>query len=254
MTKSFQKKIDKVKLFAYLYYLGIEAILRVYSARVKNSGKNTLQFICPFHDDERLGSTIAYLGKNDFVCYACGVGGSLEKLVLQYASILHGIPLSDFNALLEAIVIDLGIPRESVVSDGDWNGSTVKRETVDENLYISLFGAPYFIIEKNFTVVPLPNGGALRVPTEVEKVYYKTLLIKDRNNHDEVIRQKARSVFREQVQHMTYADAEALMKKQLPLLQQIIKTRFDEEVTYRKNFLARKMLIDAYLQKKSGRA
>jgi hypothetical protein len=160
--------------------------------------------------------------------------------------------MENFNELLEAIASDLGIPRESIVSDGEWNGETIKKESIDENLYVSLFGSPYLIVEKGFTVVPVPEKKALRVPTEVEKVYYKTILIRDRNLHDEIIRRKARSEFQKQISLMDYAEAEALMDKQISLLSKILKNS-TEEVQYRKNLLARKMLIDAYIKRRNGK-
>jgi alpha-amylase len=69
----------------------------------------------------------------------------------------------------------------------------------------------------------------MRVPTNVEKIYFKTLYIRDKKMHDAIIINKARAIFRSQIEKMTFEDAEKLMHKQMDILAKIFKTALPEE-------------------------
>lgn len=247
------KHVDKDLLKEALECIGIGSVVEFYSPETRTRG-NIMLFICPFHNDTKLGSTMAYLDKNDFCCHACDVGGPVDKLAVQFAKKMHPQDANNFDAILDHIVEDLCIPRETVIR-GNWNGQQVKKEVVDETLYISLFGSPYIILEKDFSPVTLPNKKAMRVPTNVEKIYYKTLFIRDRKFHDQVVLVKARSVFTSLVEQGNVAQAEELMNKQITILKKILKvSALPEEEEFRKNIIARKKAIDAFIAKKNGGA
>ena len=245
------KHVDKNLLKEALEGYGIGPLIDFYSNETRVRG-NIQHFICPFHDDKRLGSTMAYLDKNDFCCHACGVGGSVEKLAVQFAKKMHPQDADNFDAILDHIVEDLNIPRETVVN-GNWNGEHTERETVDETLYTKMFGSPYVILEKDFSAVTLPNKKAMRVPTNIEKIYYKTLFIRDRKLHDHVVLVKARANFQREVEVVSTEQATWIMNKQIELLKKILKTSaLPEEETFRKNIIARKKAIDAFIARKNG--
>ncbi len=247
------KHVDKDLLREALECIGIGSVVEFYSPETRTRG-NIMLFICPFHNDTKLGSTMAYLDKNDFCCHACDVGGPVDKLAVQFAKKMHPQDANNFDAILDHIVEDLNIPRETVVR-GNWNGEHVKKEVVDETLYFNLFGTPYMVLEKEFAPVTLPNKKAIRVPTNVEKIYYKTLFIRDRKMHDHIILVKARSVFQNEVERLTVAQAEELMDKQISILKKILKvSALPEEETFRKNIIARKKAIDAFIARKNGGA
>ena len=107
-------------------------------------------------------------------------------------------------------------------------------------------------MEKEFETVVLPNKKAMRVPTNVEKIYFKTLYIRDRKLHDAIIINKARAVFRSKIEKMSYSEAEELMQKQMNVLAKIFKTALPEEEQVRKVALARKKAIDNFIAKKKN--
>lgn len=243
--------VDRILLKDELECLGIEEVVRYYSPKIRTRGRLVL-FLCPFHDDTNLGAATAYSEKNDFCCHACGVGGSIDKLAVQFAKKMHPQDAHNFDAILEHIVEDLNIPKSSVVR-GDWKGGEqTKREVVDETLYFNLFGSPYIMLEKEFAPVTMPNKKAMRVPTNVEKIYFKTLFIRDKKLHDRIVLVKARSIFQTEIEKEG-VDAEALMEKQLLLLKKILRvSSLPEEEEFRKNVLARKRVIDNFIARKKG--
>lgn len=248
------KHVNKNLLEDVLNAIGIADVVDYYSAKTKPLGtrKGIHLFLCPFHDDTNLGSAQAYIEKNDFCCHACGAGGPLMKLVIQFAKNAHPTDANDFDKLLDHIVEDLNINRDSVVNNGTWDGNHEKKVTVSEDLYIALFGVPYISMEKEFETVVLPNKKAMRVPTNVEKIYFKTLYIRDRKLHDAIIINKARAVFRSKIEKMSYSEAEELMQKQMNVLAKIFKTALPEEEQVRKVALARKKAIDNFIAKKKN--
>lgn len=245
------KYISRQLLEEYLQYIGIQAVVERYSAESKplRGRNNIMLYLCPFHPDTRLGAAQAYLDKNDCYCNACGAGGGVQKLTYQFAKNTHPSHANDFNALLEDIVEDLGIPRSSVVEDGDWKKDR-KLETVDETVYIELFGAPYLTMEKKFAVVPMPQGKSLRVPTEVEKIYFKSLFMRDRKLHDVIVIKRAREMFRKEIASMNIEEAKAFSEKQIGLLKKIFKAALpNDEQSFRQSLLTRKEVLDAFIAK-----
>lgn len=106
-------RIDKNKVKDALL---ISDIVQKYSDKFETHGK-TITFLCPFHDDHKLGSCWAYLDAHAFTCSACKERADVLRLTSQYA----GIPLSDMNSLLERIVSDFGLPKEQFAQDGNQN-------------------------------------------------------------------------------------------------------------------------------------
>ena len=250
------KHVNKRLLEDVLNAIGIEAVVNFYSAKTKplSSRKGIHLFLCPFHDDTNLGAAQAYIEKNDFCCHACGAGGPLMKLTIQFAKNAHPNDANDFDKLLDRIVEDLNINRESVVDNGKWDGTTKSCATINEELYIKLFGVPYLTLEKEFEIVPIPNKKAMRVPTNVEKIYFKTLYIRDKKLHDNIIIKKARSIFRDDIEKLSVEEAERLMEKQLGILTEIFKCTLPEEEQIRKQLISRKKAIDSFIAKKKGEA
>lgn len=97
---------DKVKNALTLYDVAS------HYTQVKTKGKLTY-FLCPFHDDQHIGSAYFYNDGDHFICHACGVEGDVLKLLSGFTQ----IPLSEMNSLLECAVRDFGLNREQFLND-----------------------------------------------------------------------------------------------------------------------------------------
>ena len=89
--------------------ISILEVAQAYSPKINERVRKPL-IICPFHEDKNLGSCRIYPDTNTFKCEACGAHGDTLKLSSGYL----GIPLSEMNELLERLVSEFGIVRETV--------------------------------------------------------------------------------------------------------------------------------------------
>lgn len=244
------RSISKELLKYEIDSLGADIVVGAYLSPDRyRSDSRLLHFICPFHDDNNLGSAMVFLNKSpqDFYCYGCSKSGTLFDLAIGFARKAHPADAGNFNNLLEHIVEDLHISRDRVVESG---GSFKKEAVVKEEVYQELLGEMYFVIEKDFEKVLIPEKKVLRVPTNTEKVWYKTLYISDKKLHNRIVVIKARCLFWDFLNKTNSVDAiEKFSQKQLFLLGEIPNILIEEERIYRKHAIERRKAILALLKK-----
>ena len=173
--------IDKEKVKAYIPILELS---RMYSAQIRENTRRPL-IICPFHPDKTLGSCRIYTDTNTFKCESCGAHGDMLKL----ASGFLGIPLSDMNELLERLIQEFGIPKDSVRVD--YTPGAKKQPPPAERLtpeeYKELMHSDHYSIPTQYEEVEYEEGIFDYVPQSKITIYYRSLAVKDPEFHDWVV-------------------------------------------------------------------
>lgn len=245
------KTVSKTLLAEELNSLGGRVIVEGYLSpdRYREDGR-LLHCICPFHNDENLGSAMVFLNKpvQDFYCFGCSRGGKLIDLAIGYAKRMHPADEGDFNKLLDHIVDDLNINRDRVVESGC--GYRAKQETIKDEVYEKLFGYPYIVIEKDFEKVVIPGKKVMRVSTDVDRLWFRTLYLTDRDFHNNVVLTKARTLFRKFLnENNDIEKIEKFSQTQIDLLRLFPNLPILEEQEMRKNAIARKRALAAFKRK-----
>jgi len=156
-----QKPISKEKVKAAL---DIMDICHAFSGQVDTRPKQPL-ILCPFHQDKRLGSCRVYADTNTFYCESCQTSGDALKLASGYM----GIPLTEMNELLEAIVSRFGIDRDSVTVDSNKKPTVNKKSLLSVEGYRFLnFGKEYFEIPIQFYTFEFEND---EIESYIEETY-----------------------------------------------------------------------------------
>lgn len=165
-------------------HISILEVARKYSPKIRESTRLPL-IICPFHQDKNLGSCRIYPDTNTFKCESCGAHGDTLRLASGYLD----IPLSDLNRLLEALIVEFGIPKDAVSVDYNPKGyvqpKPIERLSPDE--YKELLHDDHYTVPTKFELVEYERGEYDYVPCEHTKIYYRTLATKDPEFHDWVI-------------------------------------------------------------------
>lgn len=172
-----QKPISKEKVKEVL---DIMDVVHAFSGQVNERPKQPL-ILCPFHNDNHLGSCRVYRDTNTFYCEACQTAGDVLKLASGYME----IPLSNMNELLESIVSTFGILRESVEVDSQKRPSIKKPDLLSVEDYQWLNrGKEYFEIPVEFDTFELENDEVEYWPVRYQKIYFRSLALKDPWEHD----------------------------------------------------------------------
>lgn len=173
--------IDKEKIKDHISILDLS---RMYSAQIRETARRPL-IICPFHQDKHLGSCRIYTDTNTFKCESCGAHGDMLKL----ASGFLGIPLSEMNELLERLIQEFGIPKDTVRVDYTPGAKKapvpIDRLTPEE--YTELLHSDHYSIPSQFEVVEFSDGEIDYIPQSKITIYYRTLAVKDPEFHDWVV-------------------------------------------------------------------
>ncbi len=160
--------------------LDIMDIAHSFSGRVDERPKQPL-ILCPFHEDHNLGSCRVYTDTNTFYCEACQTSGDALKLASGYM----GIPLSKMNDLLEAIVSTFGISRDSVEVDSQKKPTVRKPDLLSVEQYRFLnCGKEYYEIPVEFDTFEFENDEIEYWPVRCKKIYFRSLALKDPQEHD----------------------------------------------------------------------
>lgn len=169
---------DKVKAV-----LDIMEVAHAYSGQVNTRPKQPL-ILCPFHNDRNLGACRVYTDTNTFYCESCKASGDALKLASGYM----GIPLTEMNELLEEVVSRFGINRDSVTAESTRKPTVNKKKLLSVEAYQFLnFGKEYYEIPIAFDTFEFENGEIEYWPVRYQKVYFRSLAMKDPREHDWVI-------------------------------------------------------------------
>lgn len=174
--------------------LCISDVVQRYSKRFEIKRK-IIVFLCPFHNDEHLGSCYAYLDAHKFTCESCRESADVLKLASAYV----GIPLSDMNELLERIVEDFGFNREAFTKDS--SNEDYKREKIEDtdlladDEYIRLVGSA--VIKKAAESKKILIAGEEQTAvTRYDYLYYRTLAKRNKTEYDEMLCNQSRVIWR----------------------------------------------------------
>lgn len=169
---------DKVKAV-----LDIMEVAHAYSGQVNTRPKQPL-ILCPFHNDRNLGACRVYTDTNTFYCESCKASGDALKLASGYM----GIPLTEMNELLEEVVSRFGINRDSVTAESTRKPTVNKKKLLSVEAYQFLnFGKEYFEIPIAFDTFEFENDEIEYWPVRYQKIYFRSLAMKDPREHDWVI-------------------------------------------------------------------
>jgi len=175
-----QKPISKEKVKAAL---DIMDICHAFSGQVDTRPRQPL-ILCPFHNDKRLGSCRVYTDTNTFYCESCKASGDTLKLASGYM----GIPLTELNELLEEVVSRFGIDRDSVTAESTKKPVINKKKLLSVEAYRFLnFGKEYFEIPIKFDTFEFENDEIEYWPVRYQKIFFRSLAMKDPKEHDWVI-------------------------------------------------------------------
>lgn len=203
--------LDKKKIKAALT---IADIVKRYSDRWEVRGK-TIVFICPFHNDHKLGSCWAYLDARGFTCESCKERADVLKLASQYT----GISLQNMNDLLERIVNDFSLPRQMFLSDGKSfeNYHKIDFDLPTEEEYQRLLGCSILRRPAEKKRV-LMNGVKREVVVRYDYLTFPALAKRDSCAYDNEILNRSRYVWRRLSELAERADKDVAFSKHLESL------------------------------------
>lgn len=240
---------DKVKAV-----LDIMEVAHAYSGQVNTKPKQPL-ILCPFHNDRNLGACRVYTDTNTFYCESCKASGDALKLASGYM----GIPLTEMNELLEEVVSRFGISRDSVTAESTRKPTVNKKKLLSVEAYQFLnFGKEYFEIPIAFDTFEFENDEIEYWPVRYQKVYFRSLAMKDPREHDWVICAITRTPWFKDKMYVAqciregrrdaYQFTEWLINAKEELLYDAVldKRAYREEMAIRRRDL-KEMLVDAEL-------
>lgn len=240
---------DKVKAV-----LDIMEVAHAYSGQVNTRPKQPL-ILCPFHNDRNLGACRVYTDTNTFYCESCKASGDALKLASGYM----GIPLTEMNELLEEVVSRFGINRDSVTAESTRKPTVNKKKLLSVEAYQFLnFGKEYYEIPIAFDTFEFENGEIEYWPVRYQKVYFRSLAMKDPREHDWVICATTRTPWFKDKMYVAQCIREGrrdacsftewLIKIKEELLYDAVldKRAYREEMAIRRRDL-KEMLVDAEL-------
>ena len=181
MTRRKAPPISKEKVKDVISILDIA---EKYSDRINRRPRQP-QILCPFHEDRHLGSCRIYTDTNTFKCESCGAHGDTLTLAAGYL----GMKNSALNELLEALICEFGIQRESVQVDYTPGCRFVKKppDRLSPEEYTKLLHDDHYSVPCRFEEIEYEEGVIDYVPVEYNHIYYRTLALKDPAFHDWVI-------------------------------------------------------------------
>lgn len=212
--------------------ISILDVAEKYSDRI-NKRPRQPQILCPFHEDRHLGSCRIYTDTNTFKCESCGAHGDTLTLAAGYL----GMKNSALNELLEALICEFGIQRESVQVDYTLGCRVVKKppNRLSPEEYTKLLHDDHYSIPCRFEEVEYEKGEFDYVPVEYNHIYYRTLALKDPEFHDWVICTVSRKYW------LRYADMLFTCQRiGFTLMEEIIQSEMEE---------SKKLLLKGLLNK-----
>ena len=246
-----QKPISKEKVKEAL---DIMDVAHAFSGQINTRPTQPL-IICPFHNDRHLGSCRVYTDTQTFYCESCGTHGDMLKLASGYMD----IPLSSFDELLEAVVSRFGINRDSVTVDSTKKPTVNKQNLLSVEDYKFLnYGKDYFEIPVEFDTFEFENDEVEYWPVRYQKIYFRSLAMKDPAEHDWTICAITRTPWFKENMYIAQCIMEG-RRQDCEFSEMIVKTReelleaavldkcvFREEMAARRRDL-KEMLVDAEL-------
>jgi len=181
MTQRKPRPISKEKVKEVISILDVA---EKYSDKI-NKRPRQPQILCPFHEDRNLGSCRIYTDTNTFKCESCGAHGDTFTLASGYL----GMKSSGLNELLETLICEFGIQRESVQVDYTPGKKVIRKppERMSSEEYTRLLHSDHYSIPCRFEEIEYEEGEFDYVPVEYNHIYYRSLALKDPEFHDWVL-------------------------------------------------------------------
>lgn len=183
------KYLDKTKIKDALT---IPDVVKLYSSKYKVRNK-TIVFLCPFHNDQHLGSCWAYSDSHVFKCSSCGEKADVLKLVSAYT----GIAVSDMNSLLDRIVSDFGLCRESFLAESSITTKVTyitPSDPLNDMEYARLTGSSVIKCYKHDETDNLPKKTSNY--DQYDTIYFSSLRKRDYKKYESEICIRSRIIWR----------------------------------------------------------
>lgn len=243
--------IDKEKIKDRISILELS---QMYSPQIRENTRRPL-IICPFHEDKHLGSCRIYTDTNTFKCESCGAHGDMLKL----ASGFLRIPLSNMNDLLERLIQEFKIPKDSVRVDytpGKKSAAIpIDRLTPEE--YTELLTSDHYSIPFQFEEMEYADGEIDYVPQSKITVYYRTLAVKDPEFHDWVVCTVSRIYWLRYAHMLDYCQQigfvlmENVITEKMKIMSKLLFKALINKANYRPELRLRNELLSEELMEKA---
>ena len=252
MSRGKKKKDKPISKEKVKDCISILEVAQVYSPKINERAKKPL-IICPFHEDRNLGSCRIYPDTNTFKCEACGAHGDTLKLASGYL----GIKLSEMNALLEKLVSEFGIIRDTVVVEYNGNSKTSPPERLSPEEYKELLMSDHYSIPSRFEQIEYEENEWDYVPCEYSNIYYRTLAVKDPEFHDWVICTVSRKYWQRFTDMLFYCQSinftlmEEVLAKKIENSKRLLKKGLVNKQLYRQELRLRNQILNESLIERS---
>jgi len=233
--------------------ISILEVAQAYSPKINERVRKPL-IICPFHKDRNLGSCRIYPDTNTFKCEACGAHGDTLKLSSGYLD----IPLSEMNELLERLVSEFGIIRETV--EVEYTGTSTpppppERLTPEE--YTELLMSDHYSVPVKYEQIEYEENEWDYVPSEYSNIYYRTLAVKDPEFHDWVICTVSRKYWQRFTEMLFYCQSinfvlmEEVLAEKIENGKRLLKKGLVNKQLYRQELRLRNQILNETLMGRS---
>lgn len=248
--KKKDKPISKEKLKEQLSIL---EVAQAYSPKINEKVRKPL-IICPFHEDRNLGSCRIYPDTNTFKCEACGAHGDTLKLASGYLN----IDLSEMHVLLEKLVSEFGLIRETV--EVEYTGKTKPApppERLSPEEYIELLMTDHYSLPSKFEQIEYEEGEWDYVPCEYSNIYYRSLAVKDPEFHDWVICTVSRKYWLRFTQMLFFCQSinftlmEEVLTEKIETGKKLLKRGLVNKQLYRQELRLRNQILNETLMERS---
>lgn len=248
--KKKDKPISKEKLKEHISIL---EVAQAYSPKINERVRKPL-IICPFHEDRNLGSCRIYPDTNTFKCEACGAHGDTLKLASGYLN----IDLSEMHVLLEKLVSEFGLIKETV--EVEYTGNTKPTPPLDRlspEEYIELLMADHYSLPSKYEQIEYEEGEWDYVPCEYSNIYYRTLAVKDPEFHDWVICTVSRKYWLRFTQMLFFCQSinftlmEEVLTEKIETGKRLLKRGLVNKQLYRQELRLRNQILNETLIERS---
>ncbi len=233
--------------------ISILELAQTYSPKINERTKKP-QIICPFHDDHNLGSCRIFPKTNTFKCEACGAHGDTLTLASGYLD----IDISEMNILLERLVCEFGIVRDTVEVDYTDNSKPTpppERLTPDE--YTELLMSDHYSIPAEYKQIEYEENEWDYIPIEYSNIYYRSLAVKDPEFHDWVICTVSRKYWLRFTELLFYCQSinftlmEEVLAEKIETGKRLLKKGLVNKQLYREELRLRNRLLNETLIERS---
>lgn len=244
------KPISKEKLKEHISILDVA---QAYSPKINERVRKPL-IICPFHEDRNLGSCRIYPDTNTFKCEACGAHGDTLKLASGYLD----IDLSEMHVLLEKLVSEFGLTRETVEVEYTGNAKpSPPPDRLSPEEYIELLMSDHYSLPSKYEQIEYEEGEWDYVPSEYSNIYYRTLAVKDPEFHDWVICTVSRKYWLRFTQMLFYCQSinftlmEEVLTEKIETGKRLLKRGLVNKQLYRQELRLRNQILNETLIERS---